>query len=197
MLADFGVSIIVSTNVGTTAAEDFSGIIYWMAPELLVAEVAQPSIPQSDMWGFCRICFEVTYNCGDGSIWLTYHDTGIDWGKSIHRTCDYRPQQLLAVFTRGQATPVQPKSNSETTIVNGPWWRRQRCWNYDSSQRSTAAEALQYFIKLNVTDERPSMDEELALFEAAKGGKEEAKIDYGHILSLVHKAGLNYSRVGI
>ncbi|KXN90437.1 PAB-dependent poly(A)-specific ribonuclease subunit pan3 [Leucoagaricus sp. SymC.cos] len=101
----------------------------------------------------------------------------------------YRLQQLLVAFMRGQATPPQPKSNSELTIVNGgPLVAfAEGCWDYDPSQRPTAAEALQILIKLNVTDERPSMGEELALFEAAKGGREEVNIDYGHILSLVHK----------
>ncbi|KXN85916.1 Serine/threonine-protein kinase HT1 [Leucoagaricus sp. SymC.cos] len=178
MLADFGVSTIISTNVGTTTAEDFSGTVYWMAPELLLAETGQPPTPQSDMWGFGCICFEAL----TGEVPFIVH---------------YRPHQLLVAFMKGQPTPLRPKPDCEPTIVDGGPLvvLAERCWNYDLSQRPTAAEALEFLVKLNVMDERPSMDEELVSFEVAKAGREEVKIDYGRILSLVRKVGLNYSGI--
>jgi serine/threonine protein kinase len=35
MLADFGVSTIATTSVGTTTGKDIAGTLNWMAPELL------------------------------------------------------------------------------------------------------------------------------------------------------------------
>ncbi|KXN83209.1 Tip elongation aberrant protein 1 [Leucoagaricus sp. SymC.cos] len=170
LLTDFGVSTVLSTNVGVSTAGDFSGTAYWMAPELLIQDELPPPTPQSDMWGFGCLCFEAL----TGDIPFAGH---------------YDPPQLIAAFMRGQATPLRPKRNSAPTIVNGgPLVAlAERCWSYDTNQRPTAAEALQVLTGLNVDDDRPSMDEALATFEAGKSGRGEPKIDYRYLLSIVRK----------
>ncbi|KXN81665.1 PAB-dependent poly(A)-specific ribonuclease subunit PAN3, partial [Leucoagaricus sp. SymC.cos] len=175
ILADFGVSTILSTNVGATTARDFAGTNHWMAPELLLGEGPLPPTPQSDMWGFGCICFEVSA----GQIPFNGYQPG---------------QVIAALILNPKATPLRPRKNGDPIVADGGplLILAEECWNRDPSQRPTAAKALQFLSDLNVKDERPSMEEELAMFEAAKSGRPEVKIDYGRILSIIHKVGLNY-----
>ncbi|KXN90439.1 Serine/threonine-protein kinase HT1 [Leucoagaricus sp. SymC.cos] len=170
ILADFGVSTILSTNVGTTTARDFAGTNHWMAPELLLGEGPLPPTPQSDMWGFGCICFEVSA----GQIPFNGYQPG---------------QVIAALILNPKATPLRPRKNGDPIVADGGplLTLAEECWNRDPSQRPTAAKALQFLSDLNVKDERPSMEEELAMFEAAKSGRPEVKIDYGRILSIIHK----------
>ncbi|KXN85914.1 PAB-dependent poly(A)-specific ribonuclease subunit PAN3 [Leucoagaricus sp. SymC.cos] len=171
MLADFGVSTVVSTNVGTTTVGDFNGTPHWMAPELLLSAEHPPPTEQSDMWGFGCICFEVEA----GRIPFI----------------EYRSQTaLIFAFVKAQITPLRPKPNCAPVITSGGplLMLAERCWNHDPSQRPTAAGALQFLAGLVVKDDRPSMDEEFAMFEAAKSGRDEVKIDYGRILSIIQKS---------
>ncbi|KXN87569.1 hypothetical protein AN958_08450 [Leucoagaricus sp. SymC.cos] len=170
MLADFGVSTVVSTNVGTTTVGDFAGTPHWMAPELLLSDEHPPPTEQSDMWGFGCICFEVEA----GRIPFI----------------EYRSNTaLISASLKAQITPLRPKPNCAPVITGGGplLTLAERCWNHDPSQRPTAADALQFLAELIVKDDRPSMDEELAMFEAAKSGRDEVKIDYGRILSIIQK----------
>ncbi|KXN85919.1 Glyceraldehyde-3-phosphate dehydrogenase 2 [Leucoagaricus sp. SymC.cos] len=182
MLVDFGVSTVVSTNVGTSTAEDFSGTVYWMAPELVVAEETLPPTQQSDMWGFGCVCFEAL----TGQI--PFGDT-------------YNPPQLVAAFMRGRVTPLRPKQTGNPTIVGGGplVTLAERCWDYDTNRRPTAVEALQFLTELDEKHDRPSVDEELAMFAAAKSGRDEVIIDYRHLLSVVRRVniGINgFGRIG-
>ncbi|KXN90436.1 PAB-dependent poly(A)-specific ribonuclease subunit PAN3 [Leucoagaricus sp. SymC.cos] len=174
ILADFGVSTILSTNVGATTARDFAGTNHWMAPELLLGEGPLPPTPQSDMWGFGCICFEVSAD----QIPFNGYQSG---------------QVIAALILNPKATPLRPRKNGDPIVADGGplLTLAEECWNRDPSQRPTAAKALQFLSDLNVKDERPSMEEELAMFEAAKSGRPEVKIDYGRILSIIHKVGLN------
>jgi serine/threonine protein kinase len=61
MIADFGISTIAATSVGTTTAQDTGGSLNWMAPELVIADYDVPRpTTKSDMWAFGCICYEVT-----------------------------------------------------------------------------------------------------------------------------------------
>jgi serine/threonine protein kinase len=59
VVADFGVSFIGMTNVGTTTSADFAGSVNWMAPELLTVDRPEPT-KESDMWSFGCTCYEVS-----------------------------------------------------------------------------------------------------------------------------------------
>ncbi|KXN85918.1 Serine/threonine-protein kinase HT1 [Leucoagaricus sp. SymC.cos] len=170
ILADFGVSTILSMNVGATTARDFAGTSRWMAPELLLGEGPLPSTPQSDMWGFGCICFEVSA----GQIPFNGYQPG---------------QVIAALILNPKATPLRPRKNGDPIVADGGplLTLAEECWNRDPSQRPTAEQALQFLSDLNVIDERPSMEEELAMFEAAKSGRPEVKVDYDRILSIIHK----------
>ncbi|KXN82444.1 hypothetical protein AN958_02547 [Leucoagaricus sp. SymC.cos] len=172
LLADFGVLSILNTNMGTSSAGNFLGTACWMAPELLIAE-EQPVAPtqESDMWGFGCICFEAF----TGETPFIKH---------------YKyPIQLVVAFTSGQVTPLRPKRNCSPIIIHdGPLvMLAEKCWNYKPSERPTAAEVLQSLTELNVQDNRPSMDEELATFEAVKSKRGDVKIDYRYLHSVVRK----------
>ncbi|KXN87575.1 PAB-dependent poly(A)-specific ribonuclease subunit PAN3 [Leucoagaricus sp. SymC.cos] len=170
MLADFGVSTVVSTNVGITTVGDFAGTPHWMAPELLLSDEHPPPTEQSDMWGFGCICFEVEA----GRIpFIEYHSQ----------------TALISASLKAQITPLRPKPNCAPVITKGGplLTLAERCWNHDSSQCPTAADALQFLAELIVKDDRPSMDEEFAMYEAAKSGRDEVRIDYGRILSIIQK----------
>ncbi|KXN81627.1 Tip elongation aberrant protein 1 [Leucoagaricus sp. SymC.cos] len=171
ILTDFGVSTVLSTSVGSSTAADFSGTAYWMAPELLVAAELPPPTPQSDMWGFGCICFEAI----TGQTPLLEH---------------YRyPIQLVGAFMRGGITPLRPKRNGPPVIADGGSLivLAEKCWDYEPNKRLTAAEATQFFSELIVEDNRPSMNEELAVFEAVKSKRAVVKIDYDHLLSVLQK----------
>ncbi|KXN83220.1 Tip elongation aberrant protein 1 [Leucoagaricus sp. SymC.cos] len=172
MLTDFGILTVLNTSMGSSNSASFSGTTYWMAPELLVAEEVPPPTPQSDMWGFGCTCFEA----------MTGQTPFLEFYKY--------PGQLIGAFVRGYATPLRPKRNCPPTITNGGplVTLAERCWNYEPSERPTAAEAFRFLTELNVEDNRPSMDEELAMFEAVKNKRPEVKIDYRYLLSVVRKA---------
>ncbi|KXN83219.1 Tip elongation aberrant protein 1 [Leucoagaricus sp. SymC.cos] len=180
LLADFGVSAIVNTVVGTSTAGDISGTTYWMAPELLVAEESpMPPTQQSDMWGYGCICFEMKV--------LTGLPPFIEHYKY--------PIQLVGAFMRGGVTPLQPKRNGPPIVVDGGplMTLAERCWNYEPSKRPTAAEAMQLLAELNVEDNRPSMDEELAIFEVVRSKRVKVEIDYRRLLSVVRKVSFGRS----
>ncbi|KXN91167.1 Actin-1 [Leucoagaricus sp. SymC.cos] len=179
MLADFGVSTILNTNVGTTTAQDFAGTIHWMAPEQLAEDELPPPTQQSDMWSFGCICFEVLMD-------------EIPFEQ-------YKPLQLVFAFIRGKITPLRPTPNSDPIISDGgPLIAlAEKCWSYDPSQRPTAAEALQFLTELNVEDDRPSMAEELAMFEAAKRRRVEVTIDYQSLRSVVQEVSIFPSETDI
>ncbi|KXN84601.1 Serine/threonine-protein kinase HT1 [Leucoagaricus sp. SymC.cos] len=175
MLADFGVSTIVSTNVGGTTAGDFARSDFWTAPELLLAMTTSlpPPTPQSDMWGYGCICYEV----------LTGEIPFIEYSQYPSSA------PLILAFMRCQVTPLRPTQNCNPIIVDGGalLTLAEKCWNYEPSQRPSAVEALQFLAELNVQDERPSVEEELAMFEAIRGERDEVKIDYGQVLSIIEK----------
>jgi serine/threonine protein kinase len=98
MLADFGVSTIATTSVGTTTSKDIAGTLNWMAPELLAVnpdsmdgaddqgDGMRPPTKESDMWSFGCLCFEVsrmffclaaTHEADPTSVEMTC--TGLDW----------------------------------------------------------------------------------------------------------------------
>ncbi|KXN93076.1 Serine/threonine-protein kinase sepA [Leucoagaricus sp. SymC.cos] len=178
MLADIGVSAAPNTTMGPAAA-DFSGpgSVYWMAPELLVAKEVQLPTPQSDMWGFGCTCFEV----------VTGQTPFLEHYK--------HPALLVGAFMWGQPTPWRPIRNGPPTIVNGgPLVAlAEKCWNYEPSERPTAAKAVKFLTELNVEDNRPSLDEELAMFETVKSKKAEVKIDYSRLLFALRKVSFDCS----
>jgi serine/threonine protein kinase len=53
------------TNPGATSIADRGGTINWMAPELIIAEEPVPATPESDIWAFGCVCYEVSgsYSC--------------------------------------------------------------------------------------------------------------------------------------
>ncbi|KXN83217.1 Tip elongation aberrant protein 1 [Leucoagaricus sp. SymC.cos] len=173
MLADVGVSTAPNTTVASSTAADISspGTVYWMAPELLIAKEAQLPTPQSDMWGFGCTCFEA----------MTGQTPFLEHYKY--------PALLVGAFMWGQATPLRPIRDCPPTIVNGGPLvvLAEKCWNYESSERPTAAEAVKFLIELNVEDNRPSLDEELAMFETVKSKRAEVNIDYSRLLSALRK----------
>ncbi|KXN87197.1 Serine/threonine-protein kinase-transforming protein Rmil [Leucoagaricus sp. SymC.cos] len=171
MLADFGVSIVLNTSVGGSTVVDTAGTTYWMAPELLLMEEVSPPTPQSDMWAFGCTCFEA----------MTGQTPFLEHYK--------HPGQLIAAFYRGHATPLRPKQNCPPTIVDGGplVMLAERCWNYEPSERPTAVGALRFLTELNVEDNCPSMDEELAMFSALKSKRTQVKIDHQYLLSIVRK----------
>lgn len=61
VLADFGISRIAMTSIGTTTVREAGvGTKSWMAPELILAEEPQPATRESDMWAFACVCYEVS-----------------------------------------------------------------------------------------------------------------------------------------
>ncbi|KXN92018.1 Tip elongation aberrant protein 1 [Leucoagaricus sp. SymC.cos] len=180
MLADFAVSTVFNTGLGTTTIGDITGTTYWMAPERLLAEEVPPPTPASDMWGFGCTCFEA----------MTGQTPFAGYYKSL--------RQLIQAFVRGHATPLRPEQNSAPIVVDGASGPlvalAERCWNYEPSERPTAADALQSLTELDAEDNRPSMDEELAMFEAVKGKRPEVKIDYRHLLPVVRRHDTNLLR---
>ncbi|KXN83214.1 Cytokinesis protein sepH [Leucoagaricus sp. SymC.cos] len=145
--------------------------------ELLIAKEAQLPTPQSDMWGFGCTCFEA----------MTGQAPFLE-----HYKC---PALLVGAFMWGQATPLRPIRDCPPTIVNGGPLvvLAEKCWNYESSERPTAAEAVKFLTELNVGDNRPSLDEELAMFEAVKSKRDEVNIDYSHLLFALRKVSFGRS----
>ncbi|KXN83212.1 hypothetical protein AN958_01726 [Leucoagaricus sp. SymC.cos] len=171
MLADFGVSTVLSTSVGSSSAADFAGTVYWMTPELLIGEGAPAPTLQSDIWGFGCTCFETM----TGQTPFLEH---------------YRyPGQLLGAFMKVGVNPLRPKRNCPPTIIDGgPLMAlAENCWDYEPSERPTAAEVVQFIVELNEEDNRPSMNEELPMFEVVKSRRAEVRVDYQRLLSIAPK----------
>ncbi|KXN93054.1 Serine/threonine-protein kinase sepA [Leucoagaricus sp. SymC.cos] len=57
LLVDFGLSQIVTVVTATTIT--IGGTVYWMAPEQLISDEMQPPTPESDVWSFGCVCYEV------------------------------------------------------------------------------------------------------------------------------------------
>ncbi|KXN83223.1 Tip elongation aberrant protein 1 [Leucoagaricus sp. SymC.cos] len=170
MLADFAVSTVFNTGLGTTTIVDIAKTAYWMAPERLLAEDAPPPTPASDMWGFGCTCFEA----------MTGRTPFADHYKSLG--------QLIQAFVRGNATPLRPEQSLIIEGAGSPLvMLSERCFNYEPSERPTAAQALQDLTESIAEDNRPSMDEELAMFEAVKSKRPEVMIDYRYLLPVVRK----------
>ncbi|KXN83221.1 Tip elongation aberrant protein 1 [Leucoagaricus sp. SymC.cos] len=174
MLADFGVSVVLNT---TSSIAGVSGTTYWMAPELLISEEVPPPTPQSDIPPRTKA--------------MTGQTPFLEHYKY--------PGQLIGAFVRGYVTPLRPKRNCLPTITDGGplMTLAERCWNYEPSERPTAAEALRFLTELNVEDSRPSMGEELAMFEALKSKRTQVKIDYQYLLSVVRKVSFGCFVIGI
>ncbi|KXN83965.1 hypothetical protein AN958_00609 [Leucoagaricus sp. SymC.cos] len=204
MVADFGVSTIATTSVGTTTARDIAGTLNWMAPELVVGSDAldtaddtddgvRPPTKESDMWSLGCLCFEVSgvfrikYTFNRGLIKLkvlTGRAPFEQFRKSNH---------FILAFSRGGATPIQPNPKASPLVI--PGWEEgpltkaaALCWDYDPKLRPSTEEILQDLEKEMGEDTRPSRDAEDVMFEAAKRGRVvEDKMDYQRVSAIVKR----------
>ncbi|KXN92901.1 hypothetical protein AN958_08045, partial [Leucoagaricus sp. SymC.cos] len=105
------------------------------------------------------------------------------------------PGQLLGAFMKVGVNPLRPKRNCPPTIIDGgPLMAlAENCWDYEPSERPTAAEVVQFIVELNEEDNRPSMNEELPMFEVVKSRRAEVRVDYQRLLSIAPKVSFGCS----
>jgi hypothetical protein len=67
----------------------------------------------------------------------------------------------------------------------------EACWERDPNQRPTAEEAYQTLVTLNTNDNRPSQDEESAMFPSLKAARSDPSIDYVRLFSIFQRVSPN------
>ncbi|KAK1222896.1 hypothetical protein PQX77_014318, partial [Marasmius sp. AFHP31] len=120
-IADFGLSHVADSHalkLTTSVTSRSRGTMRWLAPELLIPKPSSVSTRQSDMYAYGCVCYEIFAGC------VPFYDL-ID------------SAVLLAVYIEKQQ-PSRPIGLDDDAV----WELMTSCWNYDPSDRPTAADLL-------------------------------------------------------
>ncbi|KXN80803.1 Serine/threonine-protein kinase HT1 [Leucoagaricus sp. SymC.cos] len=158
MIADFGISHVVSTHLRTTTLAS-TGSLHWTAPELTTEDGAHPTF-ESDIWSFGCLSYEAL----TGNI--PFHQ--------------FDELQLVFAFISSNITPLSPSASSSVEDLDYIDVRvrklMERCFNYlTQAERPKSGEIVQFFVDLNLADHRPLED---SMLMAELRARADIQIDY-------------------